>query len=250
MRILVAIPVYNEERYIDRVIPRVLAHTDEVLVVDDGSSDDTPCVLAKHRVEVIRHRVNRGYGRSLRDAFLWADTFGYDWVITMDCDEQHEPDALPMFFDAINQNNADIISGSRYININNNNANGSPPADRRAINETITHEINDRLGLTLTDAFCGFKAHRVSAQRRITFDENGYAFPMQLWVRSVAAGLRICEVPVRLIYNDPNRSFGGSLDDPCHRLAHYRKALHCEIEQHADNLPRHATAALLAGCCG
>jgi glycosyltransferase involved in cell wall biosynthesis len=248
MRILVAIPVYNEEQYIDRVLPRVLEHTDEVLVVDDGSSDSTPSLLAKHRVEVIRHRVNRGYGRSLRDAFLWAETFGYDWVVTMDCDEQHEPDALPTFFEAIRQNDADIISGSRYIDTL--NANGSPPPDRRAINQTITNEINDRLGLQLTDAFCGYKAHRVSKQRLITFNENGYAFPMQLWVRATAARLRIREIPVRLIYNDPNRSFGGPLDDPCHRLAHYRKALHCEIEQHSDDLPARASSALLSGCCG
>jgi glycosyltransferase involved in cell wall biosynthesis len=248
MRILVAIPVYNEEQYIDRVLPRVLEHTDEVLVVDDGSSDSTPSLLAKHRVEVIRHRVNRGYGRSLRDAFLWAETFGYDWVVTMDCDEQHEPDALPTFFEAIRQNDADIISGSRYIDTL--NANGSPPPDRRAINQTITNEINDRLGLQLTDAFCGYKAHRVSKQRLITFNENGYAFPMQLWVRATAARLRIREIPVRLIYNDPNRSFGGPLDNPCHRLAHYRKALHCEIEQHSDDLPARASSALLSGCCG
>ncbi|MFG0256886.1 MAG: glycosyltransferase family 2 protein [Phycisphaerales bacterium JB043] len=248
MRILVTIPVYNEQRYIERVIPRVLEHTDEVLVIDDGSTDATPTLLATHPVEVIRHRVNRGYGRSLRDAFLWADTFGYDWVVTMDCDEQHEPDSLPVFFDAIERDDADIISGSRYINTD--NANGSPPPDRRAINETITREINDRLGLRLTDAFCGFKAHRVEAQRKVSFDENGYAFPMQLWVRGVAAGLRIREIPVRLIYNDPNRSFGGPLDDSCHRLAHYRKALHCEIEKHAGLLPNSASSALLNGCCG
>ncbi|MHC4977340.1 MAG: glycosyltransferase family 2 protein [Planctomycetota bacterium] len=248
MRILVAIPVYNEQRYIERVIPRVLEHTGEVLVVDDGSTDATPMMLATHPVEVIRHRVNRGYGRSLRDAFMWAETFGYDWVITMDCDEQHEPDALPEFFEAIAQDDADIISGSRYITTE--NANGSPPADRRAINETITREINERLSLTLTDAFCGFKAHRVDKQRLVTFDENGYAFPMQLWVRAVAAGLVIREIPVRLIYNDPNRTFGGPLDDADHRLVHYRRALHCEIERHARLLPGTASSSLLNGCCG
>lgn len=248
MRTLIAIPVYNEQKYIDRVIPRVLEHATDVLVVDDGSTDRTPCMLAKHPVEVIRHSVNRGYGRSLRDAFLWACTLRYDWVITMDCDEQHEPALIPRFLEAQASDDADIISGSRYHPLS--PAPDSPPPDRRAINATITAEINGRLGVSLTDAFCGFKSHRVSAIHRIEFDENGYAFPMQLWVRSVAAGLRIREIPVSLIYNDPKRSFGGHLDDPTSRLDHYRKELHCEIDRHRDLLPAPASAALLNGCCG
>ena len=89
----------------------------------------------------------------------------------------------------------------------------------------ITEEINERLGLNLTDAFCGFKAHRVSAIDRLDLSETGYAFPMQLWAQSARAGLRIVEIPVRLIYNDPTRSFGGPLDDPSERLSHYRVAL-------------------------
>jgi len=248
MKTLVAIPVYNEEKYVDRVLPRVLEHAVDVLVVDDGSTDRTPCLLARHKVEVIRHAVNRGDGRSLRDAFLWAETFGYDWVITMDCDEQHEPDAIPQFIGAAQAHRADIISGSRYLACDPNG--DSPPADRRRINGLITDEINERLGLNITDAFCGFKAHSVEALRRVRFSEDGYAFPMQLWVRSVAAGLSITEIPVRLIYNDPNRSFGGPLDNPDSRLLHYRQALHCEIERHADRLPSAARASLLNGCCG
>jgi dolichol-phosphate mannosyltransferase len=248
MRTLVAIPVYNEQKYIDRVLPRVLEHASDVLVIDDGSTDQTPCMLARHPVEVIRHSVNRGYGRSLRDAFLWASTLEYDWVITMDCDEQHEPALIPRFLEAQAQDDADIISGSRYHPLS--PAPDAPPADRRAINTRITAEINERLGLSITDAFCGFKSHRVSAIEQIEFNENGYAFPMQLWVRSVAARLRIREIPVSLIYNDPKRSFGGHLDDPTSRLDHYRKQLHCEIERFRDALPATASTSLLSGCCG
>lgn len=248
MRILVAIPVYNEEKYVDSVLQRVLQFAPDVLVIDDGSTDATPCMLPKHRVEVIRHAENRGYGRSLGDAFRWADAFGFDWVITMDCDEQHEPAAIPRFVEAIETDRWDIISGSRYLNQDENA--DSPPEDRRAINRQITGEINERLGLDLTDAFCGFKAHRTSALRELTISETGYAFPMQLWVQCVAAGLRITEIPVRLIYNDPSRSFGGPLDDAAQRLAHYRKALHCELERCADRLPASALTDVAAGCRG
>ena len=248
MRILVAIPVYNEEKYVDSVLRRVLEYTPDVLVIDDGSTDATPCMLPKHRVEVIRHAENRGYGRSLGDAFRWAEAFCYDWVITMDCDEQHEPAAIPGFIEMIRTNEWDIISGSRYMRTD---ADGdSPPVDRRAINRELTDEINRRLGLSITDAFCGFKAHRTSAIARLDLSETGYAFPMQFWVQSVATGLRIREIPVRLIYNDPTRTFGGPLDNPASRLAHYRHALHCALEQNADRLPAAALDSITAGCCG
>ncbi len=86
MRTLIAIPVYNEERYIPKVLSAVLRYSSDVLVIDDGSTDSTPSLLAKYPVEVIRHARNRGYGRSLRDAFAFAQANRYDWVITMDCD--------------------------------------------------------------------------------------------------------------------------------------------------------------------
>src|SRR3712207_7844544 len=88
-----------------------------------------------------------------------------------------------------------------------------PPVDRRSINATITKTLNELFDLGITDAFCGYKAQRVSSMRQLRLDEPGYAFPLQLWPRAVQHGLRITEIPVRLIYNDPNRHFGGLLDD-------------------------------------
>lgn len=248
-RFLVAIPVYNEERYIPRVLSKVLQYAPDVLVIDDGSTDRTPSLLAQHRVEVIRHAENRGYGRSLRDAFAYAALGKFDWVITMDCDEQHEPAAIPAFMAKASEgrfNAWDIVSGSRYMASFDDDT--RPPADRRAINVAITQEINDRLGLDLTDTFCGFKAHRVSAMARLDLTDNGYAFPMQLWVQAVAADLRITEVPVKLIYKDLSRTFGGNLDNPDTRLAHYRLVLHEEIARHEDRLPESATRGLEFGC--
>lgn len=235
-RTLVAIPVYNEQQYVRKVLAAVLNYATDVLVIDDGSTDDTVRALPEFPVDVIRHAVNRGYGRSMQDAFAWAAVHDYQWVLTMDCDEQHEPASIPLFLQAARTDRHDIISGSRYLKSVTQSI-GSPPADRRSINHTITEEINRRLELKLTDSFCGFKAYRVDAVRRLTLNEDGYAFPMQFWVQAVAAKLNITEIPVRLIYNDPNRSFGGPLDDPSIRLGHYRRVLHCEIERCAGRLP-------------
>lgn len=240
---LIVIPVFNEEKYIPRVLSHVLEYGDNVLVIDDGSSDKTPCLLAKYPVEVIRHARNRGYGRSLRDGFTFAACHGYDWVITMDCDEQHEPRELPFFFKAIAENRWDLISGSRYLASMDEQT--RPPADRRAINATITGEVNSRLGLNLTDTFCGYKAHRVSAMKRLNLTEDGYAFPMQLWVQAVAQGLRITELAVQLIYLDLSRAFGGNLDNADVRLAHYRQVMHCELMANSHLLPPEAVAGLI-----
>lgn len=261
MHTLIAIPVYNEQRYVASVLEQILDLVGrerngsrlEVLCIDDGSSDATPMLLSQFPVEVIRHATNRGYGRSMQDAFRWGVVDGFDWVITMDCDEQHEPESIPDFLAAMREDDADIISGSRYLE--QGCAKGhQPPAERRAINRTITEEINARLGLSLTDGFCGFKAYRTSAVERLFLCENGYAFPMQFWVQAVAAGLRIREVPIKLIYNDLNRSFGGPLDIADQRLAHYRRVLHAEIDRCRETLPDSAMEELVAaaedGCQG
>jgi glycosyltransferase involved in cell wall biosynthesis len=226
-RTLVAIPVYNEEKYVTRVLTRVRQFADDILVIDDGSTDATPMLLAQQPVDVIRHAYNRGYGRSLRDAFRWANCYKYDWVVTMDCDEQHEPASLPDFYEAIARDDADIVSGSRYLGCE--RCGDPPPQDRRAINAQITTLVNDRLGMSITDAFCGFKAYRVSAIRKLDLTETGYAFPLQFWVQCAAHDLRISEVPIRLIYNDPNRSFGGPLDNAEHRLRHYLDVFEREL---------------------
>lgn len=241
-RILLAIPVFNEAASIDRVLGEVRHFARDVLVIDDGSTDETPRRLAGHRVEVIRHAENRGYGRSMRDILRWGRFDGYDWVITMDCDEQHEPRSIPDFVREIDLDDADVISGSRYLR--GHAGDDSPPPDRRRINETITREINDRIDLGITDAFCGFKAYRVAACSALSLSVDGYDFPMQFWVQARAADLRIREIPVRLIYNDPSRSFGGPLDDPVRRLDTYRCTLHRELWRCRARLPRQATNGL------
>jgi len=238
-RILIAIPVFNEEKSVDRVLGEVARHAaafgGEILVIDDGSTDATPSLIAKHPVEVIRHGKNRGYGRAMRDMLEWADFRGYDWVISMDCDEQHEPASLPAFVDCVRRGASDVVSGSRYMD---ESLPGDPaPEDRRRINALLTREINERLSLGITDAFCGYKAYRATACANLALDTSGYEFPMQFWVQACAAGLRIEELAVRRIYVDMTRTFGSGLDVPDRRLAVYRETMHREIRRSAQRLP-------------
>jgi glycosyltransferase involved in cell wall biosynthesis len=230
LRLLVAVPVFNELKYVNRVLDKIRTYCPDVLVVDDGSTDGTGELLAaRSDIRLIRRSHNQGYGQSLIDAFNFADGAGYDWVITMDCDEQHEPETIPDFIREIETDRWDLISGSRYLRPHGDD--DLPPTERRAVNVMITTIVNDLFHLGLTDAFCGFKAHRVTAMRRLRLDEPGYAFPLQLWPQVAAAGLRLTEIPVRLIYNDPSRHFGGSLDDVGNRLRHYLDVLTREVDR-------------------
>ena len=118
---------------------------------------------------------------------------------------------------------ADIVSGSRYLD--QITPTSHAPADRRQINHQITSELNERLGLELTDAFCGFKAYRTQALAQLDLTETGYAMPLELWVQAAWHELQILELPVPLIYLDQERSFGGPLDSPTTRLNYYREII-------------------------
>ena len=232
---LTALPVYNEAIHVDQVLDLVLEHCPDVLVVDDGSSDGTAERLARRSdVQVATHATNRGYGAALLTAFEYAIAGDFDIVVTIDCDGQHEPERISSLVDALQLHNADILSGSRYLEIADDTS--RPPEDRRRINVAVTERLNAELGLELTDAFCGFKAYRIAACQGLEFDVDGYEFPMQFWVQAVANNLRIHEIPVRLIYNNPSRSFGGPLDDAEHRLESYRATMHREFARCAEKL--------------
>ncbi len=219
MRVLTAIPVYNEQAHLEPVLTEVLRHASDVLVVDDGSTDQTPELLKSFpAVQVIRHPRNRGYGAGLQSAFQRTLEGGYDGLVTLDCDGQHEPSLIPDVAAHLDQ--ADIVSGSRYLQVF--DPSQRPPEERRKINVEVTRWLNECLGLNLTDAFCGFKAYRASALARFEITDDGYAMPLQVWVQAVAHGLAIVEVPVPLIYLDESRAFGGALDDAHYRLKHYR----------------------------
>ena len=219
---LTALPVYNEVDHVSSVLDEVLRHSPQVLVIDDGSTDGTSQLLAERRdIRLVRHEANLGYGAALKSAFRYALANHFDVLVTIDCDGQHEPQRIPDFVAACAQ--ADIVSGSRFLQ--HFSGDSQPPAQRRWINMQVTAELNRRLGLNLTDAFCGFKAYRASALARLDIHETGYAMPLEVWVQAARAPLKVVELPVPLIYLDESRSFGGALDDALTRLEYYHLVL-------------------------
>jgi len=218
VRTLVVLPVFNEVEHVDEILDSVANYSLDILVVDDGSTDGTSERLARRDgISTIRHVCNVGYGQSLLDGFSFGEKNDFDWMITMDCDYQHEPCCLVRFMKEIAKDDADIISGSRYIG----GAVEGVPAERAAINRSITSILNEHLSLCLSDAFCGFKAYRTEGVCGLSLSEKGYGLPLELWVRAARAGLRVREIPVPLIYYDCRRGFGGVLADARYRFAYY-----------------------------
>ena len=238
VRFLTALPVYNEVRHVGPVLDLVRQYSPDVLVVDDGSTDGTSDLLAaRDDVRVVRHERNQGYGAGLKTAFHYTLEHGFDGLVTIDCDGQHQPHMIPDFVRAAAD--ADVVSGSRYLA--HFAGDSAPPAERRRINEMITAEVNNRLGLKLTDAFCGFKAYRAEALTHFDVHELGYAMPIELWVQIVRAGLKIVELAVPLIYLEEERSFGGSLDNANIRLEYYRTVLERSLAATPGECTAHCT---------
>ncbi len=227
METLIIVPIFNEKEHIFEVICKIKQFKDEtcdILVIDDGSDDGStefiqniPGILTRF------HSRNQGYGKTLIEGFTIAIDNGYRYALTIDCDQQHQPALIPKFIQTIQDKAVDIISGSRYID-------GSAkevevPNQRKAINRKITRKINELTGYGLTDSFCGFKIYKVSSLRKLELKEESYGMPLELWIKAHKEGLKVEEIPVPLIYKEPDRSFGQDLDDPEKRYRYYLQVM-------------------------
>lgn len=224
MKYLLAIPIYNEENRIEKVVHETLKYNYnmDILLINDGSSDNTFSVIENLRkkftfLKVIHRVKNQGYGSSMITSFGYAIQFGYDYLITMDCDEQHQPADIQRFLQM--STDIDVVSGSRYMQ--ESNRSGHAPIDRVEINFRITKKINQLYDWNLTDSFCGFKRYRTRCLLGENFTELGYAFPLEFWAYSKAKGLYIQELAVDRIYITDDRSFGEDLDKKRKRYRYY-----------------------------
>lgn len=226
---LVIIPVYNEKSTVYDVANRTLSVCSEfaeILFVNDGSTDGTDFELNKIKKEhpevyVYHKERNSGYGSSLIYGFEFGIEKDYPFLITMDCDEQHQPKDLVRF--ANYNKKIDIVSGSRYAP-KSKSIGIIPPEDRVEINRRITTAINKKYTWYITDAFCGYKRYTTSKLKDYTFTEYGYAFPMEFWAYAKKNNLSLSEIAVDKIYITDDRSFGEDLDKKRKRYKYYLEA--------------------------
>ena len=199
----------------------------DILVVDDGSTDETPRILKEAKIDsLIRHETNQGYGKSLIDGFGFGRKNGYTYLVTMDCDAQHEPEYIPAILKELK--GFDIVSGSRYLPDSDHIS--QPPEDRVEINRTVTKLLIEHTGYSITDSFCGFKGYRVEALKDLRLTECGYGLPLQLWIQAKRAGLSVREIPVPLIYKDQGRDFKRTFESKEARLRYYLQVMEKELK--------------------
>jgi glycosyltransferase involved in cell wall biosynthesis len=197
--VLIAIPAFNEARFIGSVVLRARALGCQVLVIDDGSSDDTAEIASRAGAIVEQHETNMGKSQALNSAFILARQRGSKVLVVLDGDGQHEVGALPRVVRPILEGQADIVIGSRFLH----NSDGSTPGVRRAGQRWITAITNLSSGVPVTDSQSGFRAFSEAAIEGLLLHTQGFGAEVEMQFRARELGLRVTEVPIRAIYTDP-----------------------------------------------
>jgi len=194
-KITVILPAYNEEVSIGSIILLTKRYADNVIVVDDGSSDRTAEIARKAGAEVIVHEVNTGKGGALKTGFSAAD--GADIIVTMDSDGQHNPSDIPLLVAPILRGEADMVNGSRYLNGLDRNT----PIYRRVGQRVLDRFTNLNSGLKITDSQSGFRAFAASTKDNFRFTARGMAIESEMLADAAKSGIRITEVEIGVRYD-------------------------------------------------
>jgi len=197
---LVLIAAYNEAAHVADVVKRARQHASTVLVVDDGSSDGTDDQARSAGAEVVRHPVNRGKGAALATGFAEAASRGFEWVLTLDGDGQHDPDHIPEFVVAARKTGADIVVGTRKRD------HAAMPVVRRCTNALTSAVISRLTHQALTDTQSGYRLIRVSAWREAAPATHSYDTESEFLISACRRGYRAVEVPIATIYGTEQSS--------------------------------------------
>jgi glycosyltransferase involved in cell wall biosynthesis len=191
-RILALIPAYNEAQRIAPVVTAAREHL-PVLLVDDGSKDDTAAIAETSGATVLRQKPNQGKGVALRAGFRWAIDQHYEAVITLDADGQHDPAEIPKFLAAYQAKNADLIIGARDFS--------QMPFVRRLANTSGQKLFSWALGQPVQDNQSGYRLiSRRLLEVLLSGNEQGFEFEVEMIVTCVQCGFKLAWVPIQTIY--------------------------------------------------
>ncbi len=209
-RVTIFLPAYNESRVIGGVLEKLPASLAgigpvRVVVVDDGSRDDTAVVSRSHGALVARHRINRGVGLATITGIKIAREIGTDILVMMDSDGQHDPDDLAAVIAPIVDGKADVVVGTRLVKSK------GMPWIRRVGNKTMNLILRLLAGVRTTDSQSGFRAFNSYALERLRLTTSGYEVHTEMLVAARRAGLRIAEAPIKVIYTAYSKKKGQTI---------------------------------------
>jgi len=204
MKTIAVIPAFNEETTLRDVLEGLVTAVDEVVVVDDGSSDATSRIASAARVTLVRHIINRGLGAALATGFEAALGHGGEIILTLDADGQHDPDDIPRFVQAI-ENGADIVIGSRLLNPK------GMPWRRRLANRASNVVTLILFGAWVSDSQSGFRAFRRDAIERMEITTDRMEVSSEIIAEARRHRMTLAEIPIKAIYTEYSLSKGQSL---------------------------------------
>ncbi len=191
----VLIPTYNNRNTIAQVIKDVLVYTDDVCVVNDGSTDDTLSLIQQFsNIKIHTYSVNRGKGFALQTGFMFAIDNGYEYAITIDSDGQHYASDLPVFIDALERDKNCIFIGARNMTVEN------VPGKSNFGNKFSNFWFKLETGIELPDTQSGYRLYPLKPLQDIHFFSNRYEFEVEVIVRAAWEGVGVEAVPVKVYY--------------------------------------------------
>jgi len=194
MRTLAIIPAYQVAPYLTNVIDGTKKYLDDILVVDDGSTDNTGDIAKACNVYVITHETNNGKGAALKTGFDYAIKHGYEAVITLDGDGQHSPKYIPGFFRAHDKTQAGLIIGSRV----HDKADMSFP--RRCSNFLTSHILSYLLRTQIEDSQSGYRLITIPLLKKVRLNSDRYQLETEIIIKAVQEGYKIGFTPIKVVY--------------------------------------------------
>jgi glycosyltransferase involved in cell wall biosynthesis len=207
MKVVIIIPAYNEENNIKTIVNacQLLGYS-HIIVVDDGSSDNTAAIAREAGADVVSHIINRGAGAATQTGLEAARLLDADVAVTIDADNQHKPQDIKSLINALAAKRCDVVIGSRFMSREN-----KVPLIRRLFNRIANIITYFLAGVMLTDSQSGLKAFSRKALETINITSNGFEFSSEIIREAHYYQLTITEVPVSVVYTPYSLSKGQNL---------------------------------------
>nr|MDO8080689.1 glycosyltransferase family 2 protein [Candidatus Freyarchaeota archaeon] len=207
--VLCVSPAYNEEKTVSKVVEGALKNADGIIVVDDGSIDNTYKEASKAGATVVQHSKNMGKGVALKTGFKKALEMDADIIVVLDADGQHNPEEIPKLLKTMNREDSDVVVGSRFLG----NIKGMPRI--RILSNTLTTRIlRLYFGLPITDSQSGYRAYKRRLLENVEFSATRFSAETEILVDAQRKGFKISEAKIQTIYGEEEskmRVFGDTL---------------------------------------
>lgn len=192
------IPAYNEQRFIGSIVLAARDYVDQVVVVDDGSSDHTAEIALRAGAMVVQHQVNQGKAAAVNTGFTFIRQFAPAAVVLLDGDGQHCADDIPQVLAPISADAADVVIGSRFLAIK-----SDIPVYRQIGQHGLTLVTNLVSGVPVSDSQSGFRAFSLRALTELEFGQHGFSIESEMQFLARDHQLRVVEVPIKVVYAEP-----------------------------------------------